>query len=433
MKALAARLRDEPRVRKAMLARRIGRYPYFEPVGSASLPELEVGGETLLNFGSNNYLGLAADRRTIAAGQTALRDFGSGTTGSRLLNGTLRLHEALEARLATFYDMDAALVFPTGYAANLGLISGVFERGDLIVADRDAHASLLDGIALSGAEFRRFPHNRTAAAGRLLAQALKGRATGLVVEGIYSMCGDAAPLGALADLAEGRGAFLIVDEAHGLGTVGARGRGGAELAGALGRVDAVTVTFSKSLGSCGGAVIGSRDLIEALRARSRPFIFTASNTPASIASALAALDILIDAPELVDELQGRANALRLALEAHAVRARRSDGPIITVPTGGDFETLQAWRMLRNRGVFCNPVMTPAVPEGQGLIRLSVMRTHTDEHIAAVAAAFGEIAPWLAGEVRNQSLEAAIPGAAGATVRAEEPQRLSADVGRSGAP
>lgn len=405
MKPNWARLADSPRIHEARLARRVGRYPYFSRVESASLPVLRVEGRDLLNFGSNNYLGLATDPRVVDAAASALRAFGSGVSGSRLLNGTLALHETLEARLAAFFDKEAALVFPTGYSANLGLLSGVLRPGDLVAADREIHASLVDGLLLSRATLRRFPHNDPAALAAILQTAPPGQPTAIIVEGVYSMRGDAAPIADFVALAELHGALLIVDEAHGVGAVGPRGRGGAERAGALAGVDVVTVTFSKSLASCGGAVVGSAEVIEALRTHSRPFQFTASNTPGSLAAALCALQILEAEPEMVEEVQLRARQLGAALASVGISAQLSDSPILTVPAGSDFETLQAWRMLRNRGVFCNPVLTPAVRPGQGLLRLSVMRTHTSAQIDEAAEAFSALAPWLGRiEPKNLSLE-----------------------------
>ena len=388
------RLRDDIRVAEAKIAKRLRRFPFYATVESASHTTVLVDGHPLINLGSNNYLGLSTDPRVIEAATEATRFWGTGVTGSRLLNGTLRLHESLEATLCGFYGKEAALVFPTGYTANLGLISGALQPGDIIAVDREIHASLLDALMLSRAPFRRFEHNSVDGARSILERGNSARARALVLEGVYSMQGDVPPLAQFATLADEANAFLIVDEAHGMGVVGPRGRGGAELAGVLDRVDALTVTFSKSLASCGGAIVGSRDMIDALRLKCRPFMFTASNTPGSIAAAECALRILIDEPQMLSELQGRTEFLRAALMAQGISVPPSRGAILTVRVGSDFQTLQAWRMLRNRGVFCNPVLTPAVPQGKGLLRLSIMRTHTEANLEQAAAAFGHIGRWI---------------------------------------
>jgi 8-amino-7-oxononanoate synthase len=422
VKQLSRRLEADPRVGEARLARRIRRYPYYIPIDNASLPTICVEGEELINLGSNNYLGLSMDPRLVEAAVSATRQWGCGVTGSRLLNGTLRLHEELEALLAKFLAKEAALVFPTGYTANLGLMSGLLEPGDRVTVDEEIHASVIDALAMARSRFRRFSHNDpSAAAAGLGARTSTGA---LVIEGIYSMRGDAAPVAAFADVADAADALLIVDEAHGIGTVGAGGRGGAARAGALERVDALTVTFSKSLASCGGAVVGSRDLIEALKARARPFMFTASNTPASVASALRALQVLIDEPELVADVASRTDVLRQALTSHGVPLKPSDGPILTVPVGSDFETVQAWRLLRNRGVFCNPVLSPAVPKGEGLLRLSVMRTHTDDQLGRAAKAFSSIRRWTVHSRDNASLEPTVIVSGALPQRQTRPSRMT---------
>ncbi len=394
LNGIKQRLRDDVRVAEAKIAARLRRFPFYATVESASHATILVDGTPLINLGSNNYLGLSTDARVIEAATEATRFWGTGVTGSRLLNGTLRLHESLEATLCDFYGKEAALVFPTGYTANLGLISGTLLPGDIIAVDRELHASLFDALMLSRAPFRRFEHNSVDGARSILERSSSLRARALVLEGVYSMQGDVPPLAEFAELADETNAFLIVDEAHGLGVVGQRGRGGAELAGVLGRVDALTVTFSKSLASCGGAIIGSRDMIDVLRLKCRPFMFTASNTPSSIAAAECALRILIDEPQMLAELQGKTEFLRRALSDQGISVQPGRGAILTVRVGSDFQTLQAWRMLRNRGVFCNPVLTPGVPQGKGLLRLSVMRTHTEANLELAAAAFGSIARWI---------------------------------------
>ncbi|WIG94231.1 aminotransferase class I/II-fold pyridoxal phosphate-dependent enzyme [Myxococcus sp. SDU36] len=382
------KLLGDPRVAQARLGRRIGRLPYFTRVESATGPLTRMEGRDILNFGSNNYLGLANDARVIAAAQEASARWGAGVTGSRLLNGNLALHEELEEALRRFYGRTGAMVFSTGYGANLGLMSSLLGRNDRAWVDEEMHASVLDGVWLARATMKRFAHNNPE---DLLNQATQEDSTGLcVVEGVYSMRGDRAPLRRFLEVCHATRLALIVDEAHGLGTVGERGLGTVEEEGIVQDADFITVTFSKSLGSCGGAIIGDADQIEALRVLTRPFLFTASNTPASVAAALEALRILQAEPELVRELKARVSSLREALTARGLRPLPSDGPIVSVEVGADFDTLQAWRLLWNRGIYANPVIHPAVPAGRGLLRLSVMRTHEAQMVHTVADACADV-------------------------------------------
>jgi 8-amino-7-oxononanoate synthase len=353
-----------------------------------------IAGELRLNFGSNNYLGLANDERVIDAAAEAAARWGSGVTGSRLLNGNLELHEEIEEELARFYGREAALVFPTGYTANLGALAGLLQPGDRAYLDHEAHASLVDGTLLSRAKLRRFRHNSVDRF-RSLVRSEDGTGCVCVIEGIYSMRGDAAPVGAFDAACADTGSFLVVDEAHALGTMGPTGAGVAERDGVVDRVDLLTITFSKSLASCGGAVIGDREIIEFLRLTSRPFVFTASNAPSTVAAALCSLRLLQAEPEMVTQVQDRASQFATKLRAHGVPVHQTDGPILTIPTGSDFSTLQAWKLAWNRDLFCNSVVSPAVEQGRGLLRLSVTRLHTDEDLdeaAVVCAAVFEMLP-----------------------------------------
>ncbi|RKH61857.1 aminotransferase class I/II-fold pyridoxal phosphate-dependent enzyme [Corallococcus llansteffanensis] len=382
------RLLGDPRVAQARLGKRIGRLPYFTRVESATGPITRMEGRDILNFGSNNYLGLANDPRVIAAAQEASGRWGAGVTGSRLLNGNLALHEELEDALRRFYGRTGAMVFSTGYGANLGLMSSLLGRNDRAWVDEEMHASVLDGVWLARANMKRFGHNDPE---HLLAQAKDDTASGLcVVEGVYSMRGDRAPLRRFLEVCRETRLALVVDEAHGLGTVGARGLGTVEEDGVVQDVDFITITFSKSLGSCGGAILGDKEQIEALRVLTRPFLFTAANTPASVAAALASLRILHEDPGLVGQLKERVRSLREALTARGLQPIPSDGPIVSVEVGADFDTLQAWRLLWNRGIYANPVIHPAVPAGRGLLRLSVMRTHEEQMVRTVADACADV-------------------------------------------
>jgi 8-amino-7-oxononanoate synthase len=385
---LVERVSGDPRLAAAQLARQIGRYPFFSVVESESSTHLQVGGARLINFGSNNYLGLTTHPAVVEAAIEATRRWGTGVTGSRFLNGNLTLHEAFEARLAAFVGMDDAIILPTGYCANLALLSGLLQRGDMAILDEEAHASLIDGTILSRASLRRFRHNDAANLGALLDRHRGSRAC--LIEGIYSMRGDKAPLRDIAGECNRGDATLVLDEAHSFGVVGQGGRGLAAHEGLTGAIDFITITFSKSLASCGGAILGAKEPIAALRISMRPFMFTASNTPASIASADAALTVMQQEPERLHALFANAAGLRDRLKAIGIPVESSGGPIMTVTLGADFNTLQAWKMLRNRGVFCNPVLSPAVPAGNGLLRLSIMATHVEEDLDRAADAFRSI-------------------------------------------
>jgi 8-amino-7-oxononanoate synthase len=387
-------LRSE-RLAQVRLLQRIGRYPYFSRVGPGAGTAITIEGKTVVNLGSNSYLDLATHPRVIEAACAAARRWGAGVTGSRLLNGNLTLHEELEEELSGFFGREAALVFPTGYTAVLGTISGLLRPDDTMVADEDVHASTLDGAGLVGAKLRKFAHSDPSS--------LRQRVMGLdpspvlcAFEGLYSMHGDIAPVDELVEVCDQLSLFTVVDEAHALGTVGAKGAGASESHGSLARVDALVVTFSKSLGSCGGAVIADRPVIDVLRVTSRPFLFTASNTPSAVAAALAGLRLLRQQPELVSRLHERTSLLARMLREAGVPATAGGGPIIAIPVGDDMRTMQAWKMLLNRGVFTNPVISPAVKQGSGLLRLSVMRTHTEAQLETAARACRSLLPLLEG-------------------------------------
>ena len=315
----------------------------------------------------------------IEAAQVATRRYGTGVTGSRLLNGTLDLHRTLEAELAEFYEREAALVFSTGYVANVSTISGLLNRHDYVVLDKDAHNSLLTGAQLSGATMKRFGHNDIVRLGKILDELPPEPGKAVIVDGVYSMGGDTAPLPAMVELCRAHpNTFLLDDEAHGLGVLGARGRGAAEHHGVLADVDLITITFSKTLGSCGGALIGSADAIELLTLDADPLIFTASNTPGSVAAALAALRILREAPEITGQLRDNVTRFVGLLTERGVPVNPAESAIITIPLRqrDEVSAVVLARELLEAGVFVNPVVAPAVPRGLGLIRLSLMLDHT---------------------------------------------------------
>jgi 8-amino-7-oxononanoate synthase len=373
------RLEAYPRLADYRLAKEAGYWPYYKTVESASMPRFTIEGNDYINFGSNNYLSLSYHPQVIEAAEAATRRYGTGVTGSRLLNGTLDLHRTLEAELAEFYEREAALVFSTGYVANVSTISGLLNRHDYVVLDKDVHNSLLTGAQLSGATMKRFGHNDVDRLRRILDDLPPEPGTAVIVDGVYSMGGDTAPLAEMVELVRGhQNTFLLDDEAHGLGVLGARGRGAAEHHGVLDTVDLVTITFSKTLGSCGGALIGSADAIELLTLDADPLIFTASNTPGSVAAALEALRILRGAPEMTAQLRDNVERLVRLLTERGVPVNPAESAIITIPLKrrNEVSAVVLARELLDAGVFVNPVVAPAVPRGLGLIRLSLMLEHT---------------------------------------------------------
>ncbi|MFI5047392.1 MAG: aminotransferase class I/II-fold pyridoxal phosphate-dependent enzyme [Acidimicrobiia bacterium] len=373
------RLEAFPRLADYRLAKAAGYWPYYKTVESASRPRFRIEGQDYINFGSNNYLSLSYHPKVIEAAQAATTKYGTGVTGSRLLNGTLDLHRTLEAELAEFYGREAALVFSTGYVANVSTIAGLLRRHDYAVLDKDAHNSLLTGVQLSGSTMKRFAHNDVDKLAAILAELPAEAGKGVIVDGVYSMGGDTAPLDRMVELVHAQpNAFLLSDEAHGLGVLGARGRGAVEQHAVLDTVDLITVTFSKTLGSCGGAVIGSADAIELLTLDADTFIFTASNTPGSVAAALEGIRILRGDPTMPTRLRANVDMLVALLTERGIPVNPAESAIITIPLRqrDELSAVVLARELLEAGVFVNPVVAPAVARGLGLIRLSLMLDHT---------------------------------------------------------
>lgn len=379
MSYVLERIKNDTRLAGTDLVQKIGRYPFFSRIDSASAPITTIEGIDKINFGSNNYLGLSTHPEVKLAVKQAVDNWGAGVTGSRILNGTLKIHKELESMLASFYQKEAALIFSTGYQANLSLLSAIFQPNDYILVDEDIHASVIDGLIFSRVKFKRFNHNDMEHLASLIKKSDKPIAA-CIVEGIYSMKGDSAPLKEIVDICKKNNILIIDDEAHGLGTQGKSGAGVAEKANVLSNIDITVITFSKSLGSCGGAIISDKLIIDMLKANARPFIFTASNTPASIIAAKTALQLLIDHPEMVEELNNKIQIFKEKLQKNNIGFIKNCSPIIPIPIGEDMKVLQAWKILWNRGLFCNPVLTPAVEKGMGLLRLSLMRTHDNAHL-----------------------------------------------------
>jgi len=378
MSYFAARLEAFPRIESYRMAVESGYWPYYKTVESASTPRLTVEGRDVINFGSNNYLSLSYHPQVIEATIAATKRFGSGVTGSRLLNGTLSIHKELEAELADFYSREAALVFATGYVANMASIAGFLGRRDYAVVDKEIHNSLLTGVRLSGAAMKRFRHNDVEHLEKVLASLPAEAGKGIILDGVYSMGGDTAPLDRVVEVAARHpNTFVLDDEAHGIGVLGDRGMGAAEQYGVLDDIELITITFSKTLGSCGGALMASREAIELLTLTSDTLIFTASNTPGSVAAALAALRILRAEPDRPARLRSNVAEFLAMLTERGVPTNPAESAIVTIPLRrfDEVSTVLLALDLLDKGVFVNPVIPPAVTKEMGLIRLSLMVDH----------------------------------------------------------
>jgi 8-amino-7-oxononanoate synthase len=386
-----AKVRGHEREEQLAAAKEADVLPYFRILESQAGPVVEMEGRETIMLGSNNYLGLTTDDRVKQAARDALEQYGTGVTGSRLLNGTTPLHEDLETELAEWMRTEDAIVFTTGYQSNLGAISAILEPGDTVICDAADHASILDGCKLSGARLRPFRHNRMDKLETMLERAADDESPALVVvDGVFSMEGDICDLPPIVELCRQYGARLFVDEAHGVGVLGERGAGACELFGLEDEVDLRMGTFSKSLASCGGFIAGSSEVIEYLRVSSRSFIFSASAVPAAVGAALGALRIIrSEGPELFEKLLGNAAYLRKGFRELGLKVIEPgtlpDGteattPVVPVVVGEDWQAVLLWKALYDAGVYTNVAIHPAVPPGGALLRTSLMATHEREHL-----------------------------------------------------
>lgn len=375
---------------KAEEAKAGGYYPYFKPISESEDTVVVIEGKPRVMLGSNNYLGLTHHPKVLEAAQRALHRYGAGCTGSRFLNGTIDLHLQLEEALARFLKKEAAMVFSTGYGANLGLVSGLVGRGDTVFLDKLDHACIVDGARLSYGETQRFNHGDYKGLARLLEKHESGAGALVIVDGVYSMEGTIADVPELVRLCKKHGAVLAVDDAHSLGVLGPRGDGTGHHFGLQDDVDLVAGTFSKSLASVGGFVAGTANTIEYLRHHSRPFIFTASLPPANTAGVLAALEVLQEEPERRDNLWKVTQRLQDGLRGMGYDIGETKTPIVPVLIGAMDKTFIFWRMLFEAGVFTNPVVAPAVPPSQCRLRTSLIATHTEAQIDQALEAFHTI-------------------------------------------
>jgi 8-amino-7-oxononanoate synthase len=367
----------------------LGLYPYFLPVEKSDATEVMIEGKRRIMVGSNNYLGLTNDPRVLEAASDALRKYGSACTGSRFLNGNTDLHDKLEIELANLVGKDAALVFPTGYQANLGVISALAGPGDVLLIDKLNHASMVDGAALSGAEVVRFRHGDLDHLEARLNRAV-GRPKMVIVDGVFSMEGDIADIPKIADLCDAHSARLVVDDAHGIGVFGETGAGVCEHYGVTDRVDLIVGTFSKSFASIGGFVAGDDAVISYLRHNARSLIFSASIPASACATVLTAIEIMRQEPERRERLWENARRMQKELSGLGFDTFGSESPIVPVIVGGTLRTFEFWKRLLDAGVFTNPVIAPAVPATSGRIRTSYMATHTDAQLDFVLDAFQRV-------------------------------------------
>ena len=370
----------------AQEARRQGYYPYFIPLEENEGTEVSYQGKRLIMVGSNNYLGLTTHPKVREAASEALARFGTSCTGSRFLNGNLALHEKLEEELAAFVGKEAALVFSTGFHVNLGVISTLVGKDDLVLIDKDDHASIVDGCRLSFGKVKRFRHNDMEGLERALKSCPLGSGRLIVVDGVFSMGGDIAPLPDIVKLAKRYGARSMVDDAHSLGILG-EGQGTAAHFKLTDQVDLIMGTFSKSLASLGGFVAGDQVVIDYVKHFARSLIFSASIPPANAAAALAALAVIRSEPERRERLWKISERVHRALREMGFDTGRSETPIIPIIVGNDRKTFDFWRSLFDEGVFTNPVVSPAVAPQESRLRTSYMATHTEAQIDRVLAAF----------------------------------------------
>lgn len=358
-----------------------GIYPYFHELESKQDIEVMMEGKRRIMLGSNNYLGLTVNKEVIAAGVAAMEKYGTGCSGSRFLNGTLDLHNKLEKELAEFIGTEDCVTFSTGFQSNLGIISAICGRKDFIFNDRENHASIYDGCKLSYAQTVRYRHNDMADLEKKLAEAPIDAGKLIVTDGVFSMSGDICKLPDIVELAEKYKARVMIDDAHGLGVIGKGGRGTASHFGLEKHVDITMGTFSKSLASLGGYMVASAQVCEYVRHNSRPFIFSASLTPASCATAIAALDVIKREPERVTRLGDLAEYYRKGLDARGVPTVKTENPripIIPIYTYDAERTLIISKTLFEEGVYVNPVLPPATAPSECLLRTSLMATHTEE-------------------------------------------------------
>jgi 8-amino-7-oxononanoate synthase len=370
--------------------RQMGLYPYFRMIASGQDPIVTMNGDAVIMLGSNNYLGLTNHPEIKKAAAEALAAYGTGTAGSRFLNGTLEIHVELEERLARFMRREAALTFSTGFQVNLGVISSLVDRRDAVILDNLDHACILDGARLSFGRVLKYQHNDMDSLEERLRGIEPDRGKLIVVDGVFSMEGDIADLERIVELKKKYGARLMVDDAHGVGVMGENGRGTAEQLGVEDETDLVMGTFSKSLAAVGGFVVGDRPIIEWVKHHARSLIFSAAPPPASVASVIKAIEIIEREPERRRQLWDNTRYMKHELTTLGFDTGESASPVIPLVVGDDMTAFRMTIRLQEEGVFANPVVSPAVPPGRAMIRTSYMATHTREHLDRALGAFAKV-------------------------------------------
>jgi 8-amino-7-oxononanoate synthase len=377
------------RFTKADDLKAIGAYLYFRRIDSPQDPIITIDGKELIMLGSNNYLGLTNHPKVKEAAIAAIKKYGTGCAGSRFLNGTLDIHEELEDRLAKFMNKPAAITFSTGFQTNLGTISAIVGKDDTVFIDKLDHASIIDGCRLSFGEAKKFKHNDMEDLDRVLTQNGNGGKM-VVVDGVFSMEGDIADLPRIVDVSRIHGARVMVDDAHGIGVLGKNGRGTAEHFGLEDKVDIIMGTYSKSLASIGGFIVSDTDVIDYVKHHARALIFSASPPPSSVASVIAALDIIESEPERRKALWDNTHKMQKGFKEMGYDIGVSETPVVSVVVGEDMTAFMMTKRLQEEGVFANPVVSPATAPGKALIRTSYMATHTFGQLDRVLAIFEKV-------------------------------------------
>lgn len=371
---------------RAKDAMRDGYYPYFKPLDDTEGCVVRVGDKELVMAGSNNYVGLTTHPKVRQAAIEAIEKYGTSCTGSRFLNGTLTIHYELDNRLAEFIGKEAAVCFSTGYQTNLGTISALMGRKDVAITDKDDHASIIDACAFSMGTMKRFRHNDVDHLKHVLESVKDADGVLVIVDGVYSMGGDIAPLPEIVELCKRYSARLMVDDAHGLGVMG-KGHGTAAHFGLTDEVDLIMGTFSKSFASIGGVIAGDDQIIHYVQHHARPMIFSASLAPPNVAAVLAAVEVLETEPQWVERLWENTHYMHAGFKRLGFDTGTSETPIIPIMIGDDFRTVGLWMGLFEEGVYVNPILSPAVPPGGQCLRTSYMATHTREHLDRILEGF----------------------------------------------
>lgn len=368
----------------------LGLYPYFKVISSLNGPHVTVDGREMIMVGSNNYLGLTTHPKVRAAAMKALEEYGTSCSGSRFLNGTIDLHEQLEASLARFMGKEATQVFSTGFQTNQGVIAPLIGRSDTVIIDRLVHASVVEGVRLCFGKVGRFRHNDIASLRKNLEGCSAKHGILVIVDGVYSMEGDIAALPQIVATAKEFGARVMVDDAHGIGVLGATGRGTLEHFGLIDEVDLVMGTFSKSLASLGGFIAGDARVISYIKHHSRALIFSAAMPPAAIAAVQAALEVIETEPEIRERLWNNTRFLMENVVALGFDTGPTESPVVPIIVGEDVLTALYWKRLFDEGIFTNCVIAPAVPEGAQRIRMCLMATHTRDDLEKVVEVCGRV-------------------------------------------